>query len=69
MFKLRKSFSCYHYQQDPFLSFSHTFSPKSVRVGGWCPPPNGSAPPQQEILDLPLVIYKEVGVDCTEAFD
>ena len=25
-------------QQDQFLSFSHTFSPKSVRVGGWRPP-------------------------------
>ena len=26
-------------QQDPFLSFSHTFSPKSVHVGGRRPPP------------------------------
>ena len=33
-------------QQDQFLSFSHTFSPKSVRIRGWHPPPpNGSAPP------------------------
>ena len=32
-------------QQDQFLSFSHTFSPKSVRIRGWRPPPNGSAPP------------------------
>ena len=34
-------------QQDPFLSFlsfSHTFSPKSVRVGGWRPP-TGRRPP------------------------
>ena len=31
-------------QQDPFLLFSHTFSPKSVRIGGQHPP-NGSAPP------------------------
>ena len=31
-------------QQDQFLSFSHTFLPKSVRIGGWCPP-NGLAPP------------------------
>ena len=42
-------------QQDQFLLFLHTFLPKSVRVGGWHPP-NGSAPPQQEILDLPLVV-------------
>ena len=34
-------------QQDQFLSFSHTFSPKSVRVRGWHPP-NGSAPPPTE---------------------
>ena len=31
-------------EQDQFLSFSHTFSPKSVCVRGWHPP-NGSAPP------------------------
>ena len=30
------------------------FSPKSVHIGGQCPP-NGLAPPQQEILDLPLL--------------
>ena len=41
-------------QQDQFLSFSHTFSPKSVHIGGWCPP-NGLAAPQREILDPPLV--------------
>ena len=35
-------------QQDPFLLFLHTFLLKSVRVGG-------RHPPQQEILDLPLV--------------
>ena len=29
-------------QQDQFLLFLHTFSPKSVRVGGWCPP-NGKS--------------------------
>ena len=34
-------------QQDQFLSFSHTFSLKSVRIGGW-------RPPQREILDPPL---------------
>ena len=33
-------------QQDQFLSFSHTFSPKSVRIGGWRPPPQRvGAPP------------------------
>ena len=42
-------------QQDQFLLFSHMFSPKSVRFRGWCPP-NGSVPPQWEILDPPLVI-------------
>ena len=31
-------------QQDPFLLFSHTFSPKSIRVRGWHPP-NGPVPP------------------------
>ena len=31
-------------QQDQFLSFSHTFLPKSVCVGGWCPP-TGQHPP------------------------
>ena len=25
-------------QQDQFLSFSHMFSPKSGRMGGWRPP-------------------------------
>ena len=29
-------------QQDQFLSFLHTFLPKSVRVGGWRPP-NGKS--------------------------
>ena len=38
-------------QQDQFLLFSHTFLPKSVRIGGWRPPP---PPPQREILDPPL---------------
>ena len=36
-------------QQDPILSFSHMFSPKSTHVGGRRPPP-----PQREILDPPL---------------
>ena len=45
---------CMPPQQDPFLSFSHTFLPKSVRVGGWCPP-------QWEILDLPLPMLCKVG--------
>ena len=31
--------------RDPILSFSHTFSQKSTRVQGSCPPPNGSTPP------------------------
>ena len=31
-------------QQDPILSFSHTFLLKSIRIRGSCPP-NGSAPP------------------------
>ena len=32
-------------QQDQFLSFLHIFSPKSVRISGWCPPPTGRRPP------------------------
>ena len=44
-----------HPQRDPVISFLHMFSPKSARVGGRRPSPsNGSAPPQPEILDLPL---------------
>ena len=43
---------------DPILSFSHMFSPKSVRVGGRRPPPNRSAPPNK-ILDPPLHLIKE----------
>ena len=43
-------------QQDPFLSFSHMFLLKSVRIGGRHPS-NGSVPPppQWEILDPPLI--------------
>ena len=41
-------------QHDPNLSFSHMFSLKSIRVGGWRPP-NRSAHPQRKILD-PLLI-------------
>ena len=42
-------------QQDPFLSYLHMFLLKSVCVKGWHPP-NGSAPPQWEILDPPLLL-------------
>ena len=43
-------------QQDPILSFSHTYLPKSARVRGlhasqWL----GTPHPQWEILDLPLI--------------
>ena len=31
-------------QQDPILSFSHTFLPKSTHVGGRCPPRLGAPP-------------------------
>ena len=40
---------------DPILLFSHTFSPKSTRVRGPCPP-NGCTPPLREILDPPLAL-------------
>ena len=40
---------------DPILSFSHTFSPKSTRIGG-PRPPNGCTPLLWEILDLPLLL-------------
>ena len=43
-------------QQDKFLSFSHVFAKKCMR---WrLVPPNGSAPPQREILDPPLLLAK-----------
>ena len=42
-------------KQDQILLFLHMFSPKSTCVGGWCPLQRGLAPPQQEILDPPLV--------------
>ena len=42
-------------QQDPILSFSHVFPPKSGCIGGQVStPPNGLAPPQWEILDPQL---------------
>ena len=40
-------------KQDPIPSFLHMFSPKSLHVRGQHPP-NGSVPPQWEILDPPL---------------
>ena len=43
-------------QQDPFLSFSHTFSSKSVCIRGQRPPRPMGRRPQQEILDPPLHI-------------
>ena len=42
-------------QQDPILSFSHMFLPKSTHVGGRCPPP-------REILDPPLPLVSTAGV-------
>ena len=41
-------------QQDPILLFLHTLLLKSAHIEGRHPP-NGSAPPQWEILDLPLI--------------
>ena len=54
-------------QQDPFLSFSHTFLPKSVHVRGQRPPspPMGRRPPQREILDPPLQFSKEKCLGCS----
>ena len=45
--------ACGPLQQDPILSFLHNFCQKAPtsEVGT---PPNGSVPPQQEILDSPL---------------
>ena len=51
-----KSFRCVPPQQDQILLFLHMFSPKSACVGGWHPLQQGLAPPQWEILDLPLFI-------------
>ena len=56
----------------PVLSFSHTFLPKSARVGGRRPASNGSAPLQWEILDPPLIPlgndkitrYSQIPEDC-----
>ena len=44
-------------QQDPFLLLLHTFLPKSVHIGGWCPPQWVGTPPRWEILDPPLRWY------------
>ena len=41
-------------QQDPILSFSHMFLPKSTHIGGRHPP-TARRPPQREILDPPLI--------------
>ena len=46
--------------QDPILLFSHTFSPKSARIGGPRPPP------LREILDPPL--HKHVSVQLQRLF-
>ena len=35
------------------------FTPKSVCVGGWRPPPQRVGAPQWEILDPPLTIHKK----------
>ena len=40
-------------QRDPIPSFSHTFPPKSTRVGGWHPQ---RVSPQREILDQQLSV-------------
>ena len=42
-------------QQDPILSFSHTFSPKSTRIRGQCTPQWLGAP-RWEILDPPRLL-------------
>ena len=42
---------------DPILSFSHTFLPKSTRVGG--PPPTDPRP-LREILDPPLLLHRQL---------
>ena len=36
-------------KRDPFLSFSHTFSPKSARVGGRCALPMGNPGPATDV--------------------
>ena len=36
---------CMPPQQDPILSFLHTFLPKSAHIGGWHPPPMARHPP------------------------
>ena len=51
-----------HPLQDPILSLSHKFSPKSAHVGG-PHPPNGSTPPQWEILDPPLALLNFMPVN------
>ena len=44
-------------QQDPILSFLHTFLPKSTCVRGQ-PPQQLGGPPQREILDPPLILFE-----------
>ena len=50
-----------HTLWDQILSFSHTFSLKSARIGG-PRPPNGCTPPLWEILDPPLHCHRQMGV-------
>ena len=39
-------------QQDPIPSFLHTFSPKSARVRGRCPPSGSASPPMGQFCKL-----------------
>ena len=46
--------ACPSPQQDPVLLFSHTYSPKSTRVGGHAPPKGNPRLATGSFLDLAL---------------
>ena len=53
-------------KHDPIIPFSHTFLPKSARVGGRRPSMGRRPPPQREILDLQLMYVTLV---CINTFN
>ena len=53
-----------HPQRDPILLLLHMFLPKSAHIRGQCPPPMAQHPPQEEILDPPLMYMSMNAPTC-----